>query len=649
MSMFRQFWLAIIAYLLLAGGGSLLASLLSARSYFEAQLSIRNADHAAALALSLSQSHADWTMIELITATWFDSGHYELIRVIDSRGRRLVEHIGAPSDLEAPGWPARWLPIHAHAGTAVISNGPQQIGTLTLLSDRRLAYDALGNSAWQTATALALATLVGGWLGSIVLGRLKAPLQAVIDQATAISERRFVTIDEPTVPELKRLVRAMNGSVSRLRTIFAEEAARLEVLRREATCDSLTGLANRSHFMACLWQTLTAEDAGQGALLLIRLHPLADINQRLGRDATDDLLRQAAHLIDTCASAHSLGTQGLAGRLSGADFALILPASRDGPSVAATLLSELVDAGQVYTPGDAVASIAVGSYRGPTRPEELLARTDAALRAAEAAGANTIRQALLDDDPAIPRRTGEWSQMIRRALDRQWVDLRFFAVIDASGGLLHREGALRLRSAADGECLPAGRFLPFAERLRLTPALDLVAVVRGLHELKSRPELCGVAINLSASSVADAGFRKRLLDLLGGQAEDAPRLWFEVAEHGALRHLAALRELRIGLKATGCRLGLEHFGHQFSEIGRLHDLGLDYLKVDSSFIHELPGNRGNAAFLKGLVTMAHGIGLQVLAEGVSRNDQWQELIALGLDGATGPAIADASPPSVEPR
>jgi len=642
MSMFRQFWLAIIVCLLLACGGSLLASMLSARSYFETQLSIRNADNAAALALAMSRSHADRTLIERMTASLFDSGHYELIRVLDPGGRLLVERVAVPGDPEAAGWPARWLPIQAQAGTAEISNGEQQVGTLTLISDRRLAYGALWNSVWQTLTALALATLVGGWLGSIILGRLKAPLQAVIDQATAISERRFVTIDEPKVPELRHLVLAMNGAVSRLRTIFAEEAARLEVLRREATCDSLTGLANRSHFMACLWQTLGAEDAGQGALLLIRLHHLAGINRRLGRDATDDLLRQAAHIIDTCASAHSLGTQGLAGRLGGADFALILPASRDAPSVASALLSELVDAGQACTTGDAVASIAVGSYRGTTRPETLLARVDAALVAAEAAGANTIRHALLDDDPAIPRSNGQWSQMIRRAIDRQWVDLHFFTVIDASGRLLHREGALRLRAEADGECLPAGRFLPFAERLRLTPELDLIAVVRGLHELRSRPELCGVAINLSASSVADAGFRRRLLDLLGGQAEDAPRLWLELAEHGALRHLDALRELSIGLKATGCRLGLEHFGHQFSAIGRLHDLGLDYLKVDSSFIHELPGNRGNAAFLKGLVAMAHGIGLQVLAEGVSSGEQWQVLLALGLDGATGSAIADPS-------
>ncbi|MBL8424207.1 MAG: GGDEF domain-containing protein, partial [Candidatus Accumulibacter phosphatis] len=200
MSMYRQFWLAIIACMLLAFGGSLIASILSARAYLESQLSIKNSDNAAALALSMSQSNPDAVMIELTVAALFDSGHYELVRVVDPEGRTIAERASGPLDLDAPAWLARWLPIRAVPGQAQISKGWQQVGTLTLISDSRLAYGALWNNVWQTTGALALASLVGGFLGSIILGRLKAPLQAVIDQATAISERRFVTIAEPTVP-----------------------------------------------------------------------------------------------------------------------------------------------------------------------------------------------------------------------------------------------------------------------------------------------------------------------------------------------------------------------------------------------------------------------------------------------------------------
>ena len=91
MSMYRQLWFAIIISMLLALGGSLLASLLSARSYLEQQLSMKNADNASALALSLSQQNPDAVMVELAVAALFDSGHYESIRIRDPHGKVIVE------------------------------------------------------------------------------------------------------------------------------------------------------------------------------------------------------------------------------------------------------------------------------------------------------------------------------------------------------------------------------------------------------------------------------------------------------------------------------------------------------------------------------------------------------------------------------
>lgn len=85
-----------------------------------------------------------------------------------------------------------------------------------------------------------------GLLGMQLLRRIRRPLDAVVGQARAISERRFISIAEPQTPELKSLASAMNAMVVRLKAMFAEEAARLEQVRREANLDSLTGLANRA-------------------------------------------------------------------------------------------------------------------------------------------------------------------------------------------------------------------------------------------------------------------------------------------------------------------------------------------------------------------------------------------------------------------
>jgi diguanylate cyclase (GGDEF)-like protein len=636
MSMYRQFWLALFTSMLLAFGGSLIASLLSARAYLESQLSIKNADNASALALSLSLSNPEPATIELTTTALFDSGHYELIRVVDPEGHQIVERVGVVDDRDAPQWFVRWLPIHATPGQAKINNEVQQVGTVTVVSHNHFAYAMLWGSVWPTIAAMTFACLVGGSLGAIILGRLKAPLQAVIDQATAITERRFVTIDEPAVPELKHLALAMNATIRRLRTMFQDEAARLETLRREANFDPLTGLANRNHFMARLRQALDAEDAGEGTLLLIRLADLAGVNRRLGRDTTDEFLRCAGEVIAECPA---VGSQGLAARLNGADFAILLTGESDAQATASGLLAALIEAGRPFVNDRAVAWIAIGRFGQGTDIAALLARVDRALATAEVEGGNSIYEAVVDVASPLPRNADQWSQVITRALDGQGLRLGSFPVLDTCSRLSHRESPLRLLTTENGEWLTAGSFLPIAERLKLTPALDLAAVTLGLQDLRSEPELAGLAINISASSVANASFRERLLHLLGVHAEESSRLWLEISESGALRHLAAFRELCLALRASNCRIGLEHFGHQFSQIGVLHDLGLDYLKVDASFVRGIDSNRGNAAFLKGLTGIAHSIGLQVLAEGVATEQEWLILMELGFDGATGPAIS----------
>ena len=307
------------------------------------------------------------------------------------------------------------------------------------------------------------------------------------------------------------------------------------------------------------------------------------------------------------------------------------------------LLQHLIQVAAPFVDDAPTAWLGFGKFVHGTEVGALLARVDLALAAAEAGRVNGLQEATDDTADELPRTAEQWSDMIHRALAQGWVRLISFPVVQANGTLSHRECPLRLMFDEKGEWVPAGRFLPVAERLRLTPALDLAAVNLGLKELENQPQLPGLAINLSASSVADASFRTALTAALMARKPLARRLWLEVAESGALKYMAEFRSLCIGLKQAGCHVGLEHFGHQFSQIGVLHDVGLDYLKVDASFVRGIEANAGNAAFLKGLCSIAHTIGLQVLAEGVATQAEWDTINALGFDGATGPGVREPLP------
>ncbi len=636
MSMFRQLWLAIVASTLLALVGGLLVSMLSARSYLESQLSIKNTDNATALALSLSQSTPDEVTVELVVASLFDGGHYELVRVVNPQGKVMSERISTDTNLGAPGWFARFLPIHAQPGQAQISSGWKQFGVVTLVSQSRFAYAALWKSTKEMVLALALAGLAGGVMSTLVLRRLRKPLNAVIDQAQAITERRFITVEEPAVPELKKLAKAMNLTVARLKAMFEDEALRLEGVRREANCDTLTGLANRSNFMARLRDTMQSERSTGGAVFIARVANLTTANQFLGRKDTDELLRAFGRGLTTVATQYP---EAFAARLNGADFAMLVPALSDPKTVADQLFQALTNEASPYLPDRPSTWLGCGHFPPGVEPDIILSQVDMALAAVEATGTSGLKVVNLFVAADAPKTADEWSRLIHRALEQKWVRLVSFPVMSLDGKLVHRECPLRLMFDERGEWQPAGKFLPVAERLKLTPQLDLAAVALGLDELEAKPQLNGLAINLSASSIYLPEFRSSLQKLLKRRT-GTERLWLEVAESGALTHFDAFKALCNDLRGMGCKLGLEHFGRQFSEIGRLHDLGLDYLKVDGSFVRGLDGNAGNQAFLKGLSTIAHSIGLRVIAEGVTNEADLKALSLVDFDGATGPAVSE---------
>ena len=647
MSMYRQLWLAIIVSMLLALAGSLFASLLSARAYLELQLSHKNADNASALALSLSQQNPDAVMVELAVAALFDSGHYDSIRVHDASGKLIIERVDAEGNPGAPEWFVRRLPIRAEPGKARITSGWTQFGTVTLVSHSRFGYRSLWTSTQEMIAALVLSSLIGGYLGSLILRRLRRPLQAVIDQADAITNRRFVTIPEPKVPELRRLAIAMNTTVARLKTMFEEEAARLETVRREANVDPLTGLANRDSFISQLRSSLEGENSTGGTLFLIRVADLVGINKRLGREATDDLLRRVGETvmqsgIPGVGAGSTVNVEGIAARMNGADFALLLPEYMADRDVAEKLLRSLIDTMEAFVVDGPSAFVGMGAFKQGTALGAVLSQVDAALIAAEAEGVNAVREAAINTDDDVPKSAEQWLRMISLALQQRWVRLVSFPVVDLQGRLLHDECPLRLKFDADGEWMPAGRFLPVAERLGLSPELDLAAFAMGLENLEQHAALNGVAINMSASSLVAEGFRQKLDVLLKKHRKAAGRLWIEVTETGVLKHVEAFRSLCGVLRSYNCQVGVEHFGRQFSQIGQLHDLGLNYIKVDASFVRHLDTHPGNQAFLKGVSAIAHTIGLLVIAEGVVSEAEFAALSAAGFDGATGPAVKVAA-------
>ena len=264
MSLLRQLRLTVILVTLASFTGSFAISLLSARSYLEQQLHRKNIDSANSLAHSISQLSKDTVTIGLQIGALFDSGQYEAISITSPDGRVIAERIRDRKDSTVPEWFIDLFPVSAEAGIAQISDGWMHFGVIKVAANAQFAYQALWD---QTETLLIWFLAAGifcGLIGILILQRIKKPLAAMVEQAEAITERRFLTISDSRIPELRTIAHATNDMIRRLHNRAIEEASRMEGLRKLINYDPVTGLANRAHFMNRFLEILDGKE-GEGA------------------------------------------------------------------------------------------------------------------------------------------------------------------------------------------------------------------------------------------------------------------------------------------------------------------------------------------------------------------------------------------------
>jgi EAL domain-containing protein (putative c-di-GMP-specific phosphodiesterase class I)/GGDEF domain-containing protein len=706
MSLLRQLRLTVILVTLASFTGSFAISLLSTRSYLEQQLHRKNIDSANSLAHSISQLSKDTVTIGLQIGPLFDSGQYEAISITSPDGRVIAERMRDRKVSTVPEWFIDLFPISAEAGIAQISDGWMHFGVIKVAANAQLAHQALWDQMETLLIWFLAAGIFCGLIGILILQRIKKPLAAMVGQAEAITERRFLTISDSRIPELRIIAHATNDMIRRLHNRAIEEASRMEGLRKLINYDPVTGLANRAHFMNRFLEILDGkegegaaqdgngkdtapgrdseemassqdvedaaliddgEDTGpgendtgtapsendkdiaaitktkraQGVLFLVRINNLDEINQKLGRDGANNLLREVGRLIGNIAgrACDSTALDPLAARLNGSDFVLVIPDIDDASQIANQLAMELaVLSSKIDQEITDLYHIGAVRYQSGDKLGELLGNADIALTTAERAGINAwhIIAAQPDQLPAPVVNIGDWRNIFSDALAEDRFKLVLYPVVGPTGAPLHQEAFVRMQAQHNGGWLDAGDFVSIAARLNLTGPLDLAVIRHGLETLQSSTG--ELAINLSIETIADWDFRNKLAELLRQYPNLCQRLWIEVPEYGAFRKFEAFRDFCHTFKELGCRIGIEHFGHHFAELRELTGLGLDYIKVDASFVHGIHQNRNNQKFLKGLCRRARSISIIAIAGGVQTEAERKALIKLGFDGATGPGV-----------
>jgi len=658
MTLYRQLLLSALLMLLCLCSGLWLGELTRTRDFLVNQMEVHAQDTATSLGLSLTTlaNGSNIPAMETMINALFDRGFYRIIELRDVDGKLLVERRADLAEDQVPAWFMRIVPLSAPQATALVQHGWQQTGTLTVESHTGFAYLALWQAVqttalWFSLTAAAIALLAGLGLRSLL-----KPLRQVEEQALALCNRQFNIQEQlPRTRELRLVVSAMNHLTVRMKEIFQEQAAIAEDLLQRTYQDPLTAIGNRRYLEAQITALHEAKHEARhgvvkGAFLLFQLQDLQAINQASGYQEGDRILQETADILRQ--SCRDL-PQALLGRLSGGDFALLLPNVDEHTTqqIANALLADLHLHAAMEASRAHEASVCCGGvlYEQATPFTQLLARADTALNTARHHQARTVALLpLADGEPTLCAGKTQWMELLRDAIANRAIVLYSQPTVSRQdpGIIIHHEIFARVRTPADRE-LSMGMFVPLAERSGLMPALDKMIIELLLEQALDQFTPHRIAINLSPLSLADAAFSSWPDGQLIQCARKDLRLNFEFPEFRIHRHSEVIKAFAERIKHHGHRLGIDHFGQGLTHFGYLKSLLPDYVKIDRAITAgNLDEQSDSCFFINTLCNVAHSLDMMIIIEAVETESQWQALSALHVDAVQGFYIQQPQPVSM---
>lgn len=418
--------------------------------------------------------------------------------------------------------------------------------------------------------------------------------------------------------------------------------------------DSLTGLANRLLFRDRLDTALRQAQRSNRplAVLMMDLDRFKTINDTLGHQAGDRLLKEVAHRLS--ASIRDCDTLA---RLGGDEFALLMPEIRsaaDAAGIARKLVHALapeIDLGSQEVFATTSIGIAVFPDHGDSG-EQLLKHADVALYAAKKAGRNTWHIFDASNDEASAGNRLELETALRRAVARRELVLYYQIQIDAGSNLISGAEALIRWQHPERGLVPPDRFIPLAEQTGVIEEIGAWCLETACRQL-ARWQADGiavprVAVNVSARQLRATGFVEQVLETIRHTGIKPEQLELELTESMLSDNPGLACSIFTELRREGVRIAIDDFGTGYSSLNYLTQFPVDVIKIDKSFVRNLDSQSDALHLVRAIILLAQGMNMETVAEGVEMDQQHSELINLGCDHLQGFLFAQPQPPEALP-
>ena len=429
---------------------------------------------------------------------------------------------------------------------------------------------------------------------------------------------------------------------------------------RTASHDQLTGLANRSALISEIERAI--REAGtdlQSTLLLIDIDDFRTLNDTLSYGVGDDVLVQVAqHIRD------EVRREDFVARFGEDAFAVLVrtPAIEQAVVTAERIRASLEHV-EVETGGTAITvyltvSVGIAEIDANSSVKDVALRADSALCAAKSAGKNRIvcssvaaggrdepdaytQIAMIEDalehdkfilhfQPIVPIVPINPNRGSKNHFADQDHALKWVGYMD--GSRLH-EALVRIEGP-NGEIIPPGKFIPWAEAIGLVAQIDLWVLEHAIEVLNERPDM-NVAINLSARSISRPSFLTQVEQRVASSGLAPGRLGFEITETAGLGNFKEVRNWMRRMKALGCSFAIDDFGSGHTSMSYLSDLPVDIVKITGTIVTSMVGNPSHGLVVEAINSVVHVVGAWTVAESVENEEALLELKNMGIDFAQG--------------
>lgn len=403
-------------------------------------------------------------------------------------------------------------------------------------------------------------------------------------------------------------------------------------MARLTNYDDLTGQYNRYRLREALEQSLeyAIRYQSSGVFLQVGIDNLPLIHDTYGREVAEQIVVAVSRELDRC-----LRASDVVGRIAHDQFGVVLNGcvGQDIPTTAEKILMAVQHASVVTPKGHLPVTVSVGAVSFPSSvrtAHDAMAKADIALEKARRSGHNCFSLYNLSESQLQDLRDSlAVAELVQSSLRQNRLNLHFQPIVSTKTNKpAFYECLLRMHDE-NGTAIPAGDFLPVAERMGLVRSIDRFVLDLVLNEL-FESDRANLAMNISTLSTTDPTWLRALTSRVASRPDVAGRLLVEITETTALQDVSETIRFVAALQEMGCKVALDDFGAGYTSFRHLQELSVDMVKIDGSFVQTIFESSNSELFVSTLQAFADGLGLDTVAECVENSEAAAILEAHGI-------------------